>query len=273
MDAHKIDGIFCILLPQPSGDFVEKIIHRIWVIVLIEITSRAVLGYHMSLRKEVNQEDTLRAIKHALTKWHPMEITYSDHPYADGAGFPSSMDPTFTHACWDELSVDGAMAECSKSITFTLTNLVGAKLINPAEGFSARRNPNDRPFIESFFRQISTKGFDRMSNTTGAKPEDIRGQDPKKVAVNSRFQIEYAQEILDVLIANYNATPHSALGYRSPLQYLKFLKERGDVNLRYAEADSIQSMLSFRKLCTVRGGLDTGRRPYINFEGAKYTGC
>ncbi|MCW3618688.1 hypothetical protein K6Y76_37290, partial [Burkholderia cenocepacia] len=46
MDAHKTDGRFCVLLPQIGGGFVEKIVHRIWVVVLLEVVSRAVIGYY-----------------------------------------------------------------------------------------------------------------------------------------------------------------------------------------------------------------------------------
>lgn len=44
MDAHKLDGRFCVSLPLLDGGFQEKIVHRLWVIVIIEVVSRAVLG-------------------------------------------------------------------------------------------------------------------------------------------------------------------------------------------------------------------------------------
>ncbi|MFP4889689.1 hypothetical protein [Paraburkholderia sp. EG304] len=46
MDAHKIDGRFCVSIPLLAGGFREKIIHRLWVIVILEVVSRAVLGYY-----------------------------------------------------------------------------------------------------------------------------------------------------------------------------------------------------------------------------------
>lgn len=33
----------------------------------------------------------------------------------------------------------------------------------------------------------------------------------------------------------------------------------------------VQGLLSHRKRCRVLGGLEEGRRPYVNFEGARYT--
>jgi hypothetical protein len=40
---------------------------------------------------------------------------------------------------------------------------------------------------------------------------------------------------------------------------------------RYADPNSVQGLLSVRKLCIVRGGYQQGRRPYVNFLGASYS--
>ncbi|MDO8651396.1 MAG: hypothetical protein Q7R66_04330 [Undibacterium sp.] len=53
MDAHKLDGRFCVSIPLLDGGSKEKIIHRLWVIVILEVVSRVVVGYYFSIRKEV----------------------------------------------------------------------------------------------------------------------------------------------------------------------------------------------------------------------------
>jgi hypothetical protein len=88
---------------------------------------------------------------------------------------------------------------------------------------------------------------------------------------SSQFQLEYAEELLDVLIANYNATPHSGLGHRSPLDYLQFISSRKDIVLRRADTKSVQGILVYRKKCRVNGSLKDGRKPYVNFIDARYT--
>jgi len=57
MDAHKIDGRFCVSIPLMGGGFQEKIVHRLWVIVILEVVSRAVVGYYLSMRREVSKDD------------------------------------------------------------------------------------------------------------------------------------------------------------------------------------------------------------------------
>jgi len=271
MDAHKLDGRFVVMIPQIDGGWSPRLIHRLWVIVLLDVVSRAVLGYHLSIRIEVNKDDVIAAIKNALTRWTRKELTFGDQAYSDDAALPSGHDARYVGLCWNETSVDGALAETCKTVKDKLRDVVGSTLMDPSVGFAQRRSKDDRPFIESFFKTLSARGLHRMSNTTGANAQDKGGRDPGKVAVISEFQWEYAAELLDALIANYNATPHTSLGYRSPLQMLDFYASVDKLPKRHADPNSVQGLLSVRKLCTVRGGYQVGRRPYVNFLGASYS--
>ena len=271
MDAHKIDGRFCISIPLLDGDSEEVIVHRLWVIVLQEVVSRAILGYYFSMNREVSADDVRRAIKCALSRWVERPVCFSDTPYEPGAGLLSSLGPEFTRLCWDETSVDGALAETCKTIRDILSQCVGSVLLTPETSFAKRRSPDDRPNIEAFFRNLAGEGFQRMSNTTGGKPEDRKGRKPELVALTSRFQVEYAQELLDVLLANYNNRPCGSIGGRSPLKYAKFLFENSNKSHRYASESTIDYLFSFRKLCSVKGGATEGRRPYVNFCRGRYS--
>ena len=62
MDAHKLDGRFVVMIPALDGGWHPRLIHRLWVIVLLDVASRAVIGYHLSLRVEVNKDDVIAAI-------------------------------------------------------------------------------------------------------------------------------------------------------------------------------------------------------------------
>ncbi|MFZ6813355.1 hypothetical protein ACO0K3_02725 [Undibacterium sp. Rencai35W] len=271
VDAHKLDGRFCVMIPQLDGDYEPKIVHRLWVVVILEVVSRAVLGYQFSMGKEVNKEDVLKAIKSALTKWSPRKVTFSECSYHPGAGFPSSHNVRFLGACWNEFSVDGALANTCNSVADQIARVVKAKILDPDNSYSVRRTKDDRPFIETFFRTVGKNGLQRLNNTTGGKPSDKNGYDPVKIALTSQFQIEYAEDLIDTLIANYNVAPHGMLGSRSPLAYLDFITSNNKVPIRYADPGEIQNLLNTRKLVTLKGGFSTGRRPYVNFFGATYS--
>ncbi|MHA6884515.1 hypothetical protein [Ralstonia pseudosolanacearum] len=270
MDAHKLDGRFCVSFPLMDGGFREKIVHRLWVVVILEVVSRAVLGYYFSMRREVSRDDVLRAIKRSLGRWPLRQVSFCDTPYLPSAGLLSVLGDEFVGLCWDETSVDGALAETCLHVRNVLRDGVGSELLTPETSFSRRRSKDDRPFIETFFRNLAGRGFQRMSNTTGAKPQDRKGRDPETVALASRFQYEYAEELLDVLIANYNASPHSGIGGRTPLAYAKFLSEHSGQTIRRADPGRIEALLSVRKRCRVRGGAETGRAPFVEFYCARY---
>jgi transposase InsO family protein len=272
-DAHKIDARMVVLVPSPHGGHEPRKIHRLWVIAIIEVASRAVLGYYLSMRMECSAEDVLRAIKNALTRWQPRELHWSEQSYVESAALPSGHAPQYIGACWDEFSVDGAMANICKRVETQLKEVVGAEVIKPQDpnSFSARRSKDDRPFIESFFKQLAGGGFHRLATTTGSKPADKRGADPEKAAMEREFQLEYAEELLDALIANYNARPHSGLGWRSPLQQLDFLTGQRGAMPRQANPNDVKRMVGIRKQCTVKGGVSTGRRLHFNFLNASYS--
>jgi hypothetical protein len=271
MDAHKLDGRFCISIPMWDGSFKEKMVHRLWVIVILEVISRAVIGYYLSMRREVSKDDVLRAIKNGLSRWVPRQVSFSDTPYLSGAGLLSVLGDDFVGLCWDETSVDGALAETCQTVRDSLRHAVNSVLLDPNTSFSKRRSKDDRPYIEAYFRNLSSRGFQRLSNTTGAKPQDRKGTQPEHVALTSRFQIEYAEELLDVLIANYNATPHRGIGDRTPLDYARFLYKQSSQNLRHADQAVVEAFFSTRKRCVVRGGAKSGRAPFVEFYYGRYS--
>ena len=82
-------------------------------------------------------------------------------------------------------------------------------------------------------------------------------------------------ELLDVTIAQHNATPNSGLSSLSPLQYLQYHLE-GEVPLctiRHLPKEMSKNGRTFSTTIsvTVRGGRESGRRPYIQLDGARYT--
>ncbi|WP_310647213.1 hypothetical protein [Burkholderia cenocepacia] len=272
-DAHKLDARMVVLVPSPHGGTEPRTIHRLWVVVLVEVASRSVLGYHLSLRRECAADDVLRAVRCALTPWMPRDLRFSDAAYVPGAGLPSYRIPQLAGACWNEFSVDGALANICGRVESVLRDVVDARIVKPqdAASYSSRRSKDDRPFVESFFGHLAAGGFHRLATTTGSSPTDRRGTDPDAAAMATHFQLEYAQELLDTLIANYNATPHSGLGYRSPLEQLEHMMADGTWTPRLAEPAAVRRLVGMRKLCTLLGGIKTGRRPHFHFANARYS--
>lgn len=263
-DAHKIDAVFCLLVPSPFGDIVPLIVERVWLITTQDVASKVILGYHLSLRKEINKDDVLRCIANSVTKWQPVEADYLN--YQDNGGFPSGMGKEYTGIKWKELSVDGAMANLSQKVHDKLHILMG---ISPV--VLPKRNKDDRPFVERFFRTLETRGFHKLPNTTGSSSTDSLRDKPEIKACKYFIQLEEIHGLIDCMIADYNGTPHSNIGRRTPLEYFKFKVDAKLGDIAYVDDQVAKSLLLESKNVTVKGNQAKGIRPYINFEYTKYS--
>lgn len=265
-DAHHLDAVFCVMVPTSFGNFVPRILKRLWLIALIEVRSRAVLGYHLSLRKECNEEDLLTVIKNALERWQPRELTVPNQQYQDHSGFPSSLNPAYTGACWSEFSVDGAKINQSIRVSHVMKEVVGSETF-----YNPRRSPDDRPYIERFFRTLEGGNFHQMPNSVGGSPLERNGNNPELAAVKYFIQLDHLYDLLDIAISGYNATPHTSLGGRTPLEYFEYCLRTSGQTLRVADAEAVSRIHALRKKVRVRGSMTEGRRPFIEFMGARYS--
>lgn len=77
-DGHKIDLRLDVRLIDPTGMEQVLELHRIWIIVALDVFSRAVLGYHIALGKEYNKDDVAAALQAALVPALPRTYIIPD---------------------------------------------------------------------------------------------------------------------------------------------------------------------------------------------------
>ena len=63
IDGHKVDLIYSVKTEGQNGEDVWKHAMRPWLITVIDVASRAILGYHITANENYNQYDVLKAIK------------------------------------------------------------------------------------------------------------------------------------------------------------------------------------------------------------------
>jgi hypothetical protein len=264
-DAHKIDALFCVLIPTQFGQFVPKILHRIWLIVIEDVASRAIIGYNIVYSKECNSYDVLKCIKHSLSKWERLKLKIPIS-YHESAGFPSSISDDYIGAKWKNFSCDGALANLANNVETRMFDITNCK-----PTVIRRRNKDDRPFVERLFGILSNAYFKQLPNTVGSKKEEYLRSYPEVKACKYFIHIEELEEVIDVLLANYNVSPHGAIGQRSPVSYLRFLVEKNQVELERADSEKVSHMMTHSAQVRVKGSLAKGVRPYINFKYVRYS--
>jgi len=266
-DGHRIDLFCTISMPSPYGGFVQLVIERFWILAIIESASRAILGYYISLNREYNANDVLCCVRNAIIPWKRKGLTIPGLKYPEHGGMPSEVIPELTWALWDELSYDNAKANLAQRVLTKLSRIVGCA-INPGPV----KTPERRPLIERFFQTFEENGFHRLPSTTGSRPNDSRRTKPEKNAIRLDIKLEHIEELVEVLVMQYNGTPHSGIGYRTPLEYLQYFIADEDtlVNTLPEGKRSNMNLLNIEASRIVRGNIKNGRRPYIEFEGTRY---
>lgn len=266
LDGHRGDFYFVIKLLTGDGDWVYTLPLRIWLVLMIDRASRAILGYSYRLGgTNYRASDVLRCIAHSLTPWEPMGITLPGIKYELGAGFPSSCTPAGAGRLIDALHVDNAWANTAEQIQRRLLETMGAALNVGRAG-----EPTARPFVERLNQALEDRGFRRLP--IGFKSTSKEDRDRAyRIAAEYPVTLDELEQILDTIIANYNATVHGEHTNRSPLEYLRQWDAGTDAPMRVA--DHVQAVLErisqFEEFAEVKGG--NGRLPFFRLKDAEYT--
>lgn len=265
-DGHRIDAMFSITFKTPEGDEITKVIDRIWLLAIIDVATRAILGYHISLNKEYSSFDVLQCIKNAIVPKEKMQLNIPELKYPNDYGFASLKIPETKWALWDEFLYDNAKANLAENVKTKLTQIVGCSInAGPVE------MPERRGIIERFFGVLEENTYHRLPSTTGSNPKDPRRTNPEKKAIKFNISVQHLQELTEILLANYNVTPHENNSGFTPLAVMQQRIERGLYPRVMAPEKQNEIMfLSLQTQRTIKGSLKSGRRPYIYYEGVEY---
>jgi putative transposase len=268
-DGHRLDVRLKIVVRDPLGFEQQFEIERIWLLVIIDVFSRAVLGYHVSLNREYNRHDIIRTVENALAPHRPRAFTVPGIAYGAYDGFPSSRFSELGYAAWTWIKMDNAKANLADDVRHAMTEFLGGFVdVGPAY------TPDDRPYIERFFGSVAANLSARLPGYTGASPKDLRRAlaDPKG---NLRLFVSLTEleDLLEAALAAYNGTGHYGLNGRTPLEAIEHsLRDPGTV-LTWLPEHQRRSLCLMQtpKQATVRGYLAQGQRCHVNFYSVRYT--
>lgn len=265
-DGHKIDLILTIRYTDPDGNWITKTLKRIWLLVILDVSTKAVLGHLLCVKSEYSQMDVLQCIHNAINPHNPMSFTIKGLRYPEGGSFPSSSIPEAQWAVWREFWMDNAKANLALNVKDKLTKTIGC-FINAGPV----KSPLRRSFIERFFGILEENGYHLMPSTTGSNPNDPKRKNAEEIALKTEISIEHLEELTEVMLAQYNNEPHSGNSGPSPLKAMRSKISRGFLPRILPENRRQElGLLIVSRTCTIQGNLKEGRRAYINFEGAQY---
>jgi len=210
-DGHRLDVRLKIVIRDPLGFEQEVKIERVWLLVIIDVCTRAVLGYNLVLSREYSRYDVIKTIERALVPHTPRTFTLPEVGYGTSGGFPSGRLPELGYPLWNRIRLDNARSNLAEDTLSVLAEFIGCAI-----DAGPMHYPNDRPYIERFFGTIGSTLSSRLLGYTGSSPRDVRRAlaDPKG---NLRLFVSLTEigELMEASIAGYNATPHSGLNGRT----------------------------------------------------------
>lgn len=268
LDGHKIDMLYSVDVENEQGEIISMPATRAWLIAVIDVSTRAIIGYSVSAYENYSQYDVLQAIHNSVVPHQKIIFTHSSFSYPENGGFPSLALPETQWASFDMIMLDNAKAHLAKN---TLDKL--ATGMKCAVNYGSVATPETRGIVERFFKTLEIGGFHRLPGTTGSNIKDTKRCSPEKESIKYQIKFQDICELLEFLIADYNNSAHSGLENQTPLQVM----ER---RIRYAgmqpyivppaERKTIEKLTYFTEEKTLRGGYSSGTRPHISYLSTKY---
>jgi len=268
-DAHRLDIRLKVVVRDPLGFEHEFEIERVWLLAIIDVCTRAVLGYHLSLGREYNRYDVIKTVERALEPHRAWQFTIPGLGYGPHGGFPSQRLPELSYATWEWIRLDNAKANLAQETLTALCEFV-ACFADAGPHYS----PDERPYIERLFGTLASSLSSRLPGYTGSHPKDLRRalSDPKG-DLRLYVSLDELEDLIEYAIASYNGTPHSGLSERTPLEAMEYFVRGKYPPLHWLAEPRRRTLclMQSARRCTVRGYLNGGTRPHINLYGVRYT--
>lgn len=268
IDGHKIDLLYVVEVENEQGEIITMPATRCWLLAIIDVATRAIIGYSVSPYENYNQYDILTAVQNSIMPHKKIEFSHRSLKYPDNGGFPSSAIPDTEWASFDMLMLDNAKSHLAQNTVDKLVNNVQC-----AVNFGSVATPETRGIIERFFKTLETQGFHRLPATTGSNSQDNKRKNPEKNAIKYNITFNDICELLEYFIAEYNNSAHSALEYQTPLQVMERRIYQAGMKPYIIPVDKrtdFNKLTYFTVERTLRGGYKTGTKPQISYMGVKY---
>lgn len=268
-DGHRLDIRLKIVIRDPLGFEQEFEIERIWLLVIIDVCTRAVLGYHLVLSREYSRYDVIKTIERAISPHQARVFQLPNVGYGVSGGFPSGKLPELGYAIWERMRLDNAKANLSNETMIALCEFIGCVV-----DAGPPHHPDDRPYIERFFGTIASSLSSRMPGYTGSSSKDVRrALGDAKSSLRLFVSLSEMEELMEASIATYNATPHLGLNGKSPLEAMAyFIRTKSQIISWLPELKRrTMCLMQTAHRCRVRGYLSQGTRGHITLFQVRYT--
>ena len=170
--------MYTIEVEDHTGQIIKITATRLWVIAVIDVATRAVLGYSVSARENYDHFSVLEAIKNSIIPHKVLALPY-ELKYPDNGGYPSTAYTETEWAIFDTIMLDNAKSHLAHDVINILTEELGCCM-----NFGSVATPESRGIVERLFGTIEKNGFHRLPSTTGSNIQIKREIILRKMQLN-----------------------------------------------------------------------------------------
>lgn len=266
-DGHAIDIEAVLGVQTPTGGVIKRPITKMWLLIEIERKSRAILGWVLRVGRSYNNLDLCACIAKGLQPWERRELTIPGLEYVPGAGLPSGLLGAASGWRARSSACDNAKAHSAFDFEQGWCRSHGGILV-----YGRAHEPRSRPIVEQLFARLESGALRHVPG--GFEPATRLGKNKLRISNfapgDVPIQLHLFEELLDVIIANYNATPHPELGNLTPLQFLQMQPTKAfDFQPDTGELDAADMGSVILRL-PVHGNRSEGVMPHVNYMYVKY---
>ncbi len=263
-DGHKIDVRLTLLVDDPFGMQTVIELHRIWILVVTDVSSRCILGYHLALGLEYNKDDVAEAIQAAIVPHRRMNLTIPGLQIKEEGGFPNEVMPELEYHRFGWFHYDTAKSHIAHDSLERLADVLGCWTMSGRLG-----EPDDRAIIERFFGLLE-EHFHQLPGTTGSSPTDpVRKLGNVGSDISRLIRLDQLSQLVEVFIANLNGEVKSSLGGRTALEAMRYQISKPEFLLQTLPVSRRHQLFLLKEATIkfVRGKT----QPHVNFENVRYT--
>ncbi|WP_421955292.1 hypothetical protein [Polaromonas sp.] len=263
-DGHKIDVRLTLVVDDPFGMQTVIELHRIWILVVTDVSTRCILGYHLALGVEYNKDDVAEAVQAAVVPHRKVALSIPGLAMDEKGGFPNDLMPELAYHRFGWFHYDTAKSHIAHDSLDRLTDVLGCWTMSGRLG-----EPDDRSIIERFFGLLESF-IHQIPGTTGSKPSDpVRKLGDVGKDLSRLITLEQLEQLVEVVIGNLNGEVKSALGGRTALEAMRYQTSKPEFLLQTLPVTRRHQLFLLKeaKILTIVGQTV----PHVNFEGVRYT--
>lgn len=214
-DAHCKDVHFTLEVPNARGEPVKLKISKVWVLVVVEVDSSAVLAWKIVFGRGYTALDVAQCYASSLRPWTPRALCVPDMNYEPGATMPQNLE--FGAMSGRVTAMDNALAhKASLPLEAWVGNYDGILHLGKPH------TPEGRPAVEHFFNHLEIGALRDLPG--GYIPTRHLGEKATPVSewrsTDHPISFQALEDVMDVIMTSYNITPLPARQNRSPIDIL-----------------------------------------------------